>query len=356
MDKIVLVLSDIEVGDGSLTDDFIDDDAFCSFISSYLIHRYDHIPIEIVFNGDTFDFIKTGHNNLYPRYITDDISLKKLDLFAKAHPKFFAAVKKFLKKKKNSVIFICGNHDPDIMFNSVQKTLKKMLPGKVAFSGFYYKQGSVRIEHGSQLDLIFKVGKHSVITYNNKKILNLPFVTYIIFEHLMPIKKQYPLFERVSPKKLFLSKLKNLSRRFTVLNTKYFFKSLVKVIKNKEDPTYRLAGSYVRKMLMRMVNNHYDVAFDKMVRKFIKKTKGTEILIIGHSHKAREERIKDKFIINTGTWRDEYILSKYDNVIRAKSKHFAEVIITKNKIISARLIRYKSANKSIDINVFGHFQ
>lgn len=355
MDKIILVLSDIEVGDGSSTDDFIDDDIFCSFIGSYMIKRYNHIPIELVFNGDTFDFIKTHHNGHYPRYITDDISLAKLDSFKKAHPKFFNSIKDFLKKKKNRAIFIYGNHDPDLAFKSVQKKLQNFFGGNVIFSGFYYKQGSVRIEHGSQLDSIYKVGSHAIVTYNNKKILNLPFVTYIIFEHLIPIKKQYPLFERVSPKKLFLKKMPLLSRKFTILNTKYFFKSIRNIVKHKDDPTYNITKGYVRKMFFRLINRRYDVAFDKMVNRFLKKTKGTEILILGHSHKAKEHNVKNQTIINTGTWRDEYVLSKYNDLLKSKGKFFAEVIFTGNKLIGARLIKYKSVNKHIDIKIFDHF-
>ena len=171
----------------------------------------------------------------------------------------------------------------------------------------------------------------------------------------MPIKKQYPLFERVSPKQMFLKRLPLLSRKFTILNTKYFFKSLRNIVKHKDDPTYMLAKGYARRMFFRIINRRYDVAFDKMVNKFLKKTKGTEILILGHSHKAKEQNMKNKTLINTGTWRDEYVMSKYNELLKSKGKFFAEVIFTGNKLIGARLIKYKSVNKHVDIKIFDHF-
>lgn len=355
MDKIILVVSDIEIGDGSITDDFIDDELFCSFIDSYLIKRYDNIPIEIVFNGDTFDFIKTSHNNSYPRYITDDISLLKLNKFVNAHPRVFDSIRKFLKKKKNMAVFIYGNHDPDLAFESVQEKLKIILKGNILFSGFFYKQGNVHIEHGSQLDPIFKVNKQAVISYNNKNILNMPFITYVIFEHLIPFKKQYPLFERISPKKLFLNKVPYLSRKFALLNTKFFFKSIMSIVKKNKDPTYKISSNYIRRILFRIVNSYYDVSFDKLVKKSMKKMKGTEVLILGHSHKAKEERINNKSLINTGTWRDEYLLSKYDDILRPKSKYFAEVIMLGSKLIGARLIKYKSLSKTAHMDMIHHY-
>ena len=352
MDKIILVVSDIEIGDGSVVDDFIHDDIFCELIEYYMTKRYDDIPIEFVFNGDTFDFIKTSYKGDYTRYITDDISLHKLKMFQKSHPKFFAIMQKFLKEKKNSAIFIYGNHDPDLAFASVQEELKRILKGNVSFSGFCYKQGTVRIEHGAQLDFIFKVEKSPLVKYNGKWILNLPFVTYVIFEHLIHIKKGWPAFEKISPRKLFLKRVPQLSRKLTSMNIRYFFKTLIKVIKKGTDPTYKLPKKYIRKMLLRLVSQRYDVSFDRIISKFLKRLHGTEILIIGHSHKAKEERVKHKLIINTGTWRDEYIIQKKGNLLKPKSKHFAEVIMSNGKVLGARLIKFRSINKSLDLDIF----
>ncbi|MBS3108315.1 metallophosphoesterase [Candidatus Woesearchaeota archaeon] len=352
MDRIILVVSDIELGDGTIVDDFIYDDLFSSFIDSYLIKRYDDIPIELVFNGDTFDFIKTSHKGEYSRYITDSISLHKLSLFTRAHPKFFAAVSRFLRKKKNVAIFIYGNHDPDLAFENVQQKLKNILKGNVVFSGFYYKQGSVRIEHGAQLDLIYKVEKNPLIPYKGNLILNLPFVTYVIFEHLVRMKQKYPVFEAISPRKLFLKRTPYLSKQLIYSNVKYFLKTLVKIIKNGDDPTYKLPKGYFKKITSRLISRRYDVSFDRVISKFLKRLKGTDILILGHSHKAKEERVKHKLLINTGTWREEYILPKSGNLLKPKSKYFAEIIMAGNKVLGARLIKHKSINKYLDLDIF----
>ena len=102
MEKEIIVISDIEMGAGTLTDDFISDQALSRFILS--IGNKNH-PVDLVLNGDTFDFMKCpliiDDKETHPRHITKDVSISKLHLIHKAHEKVFEALRHFVASKKN---------------------------------------------------------------------------------------------------------------------------------------------------------------------------------------------------------------------------------------------------------------
>ena len=52
--KEIVILGDIEIGGGNLTDDFISDNAFYELVNSYCSKKN---PVDLVLNGDTFDFL-----------------------------------------------------------------------------------------------------------------------------------------------------------------------------------------------------------------------------------------------------------------------------------------------------------
>ena len=95
-DRLLVVMSDIEMGNGGHTDDFPHSDFLGELIVSYNGPRYRDLPVELVFNGDTFDLLKTPWRGACPSHITAAIALGKLAQVAAAHPAFFAALRTFL--------------------------------------------------------------------------------------------------------------------------------------------------------------------------------------------------------------------------------------------------------------------
>ena len=100
MKKEIIILGDIEMGGGTLTDDFISDDALSAMIRSISKNKH---QTDLVLNGDTFDFLKCPYildgNKSFPRHISEEISLSKLDLMYTAHQLVFKALKFFTKNK-----------------------------------------------------------------------------------------------------------------------------------------------------------------------------------------------------------------------------------------------------------------
>ena len=88
MQKLTLIFSDTEFGEGNATDDFVEDELLIETISKNF-HYGKEYPIDFIFNGDTFDFLKAPYKGKYPRHITEKISLWKLEEIQKAHLLFF---------------------------------------------------------------------------------------------------------------------------------------------------------------------------------------------------------------------------------------------------------------------------
>ncbi|MBU1111889.1 MAG: metallophosphoesterase, partial [Nanoarchaeota archaeon] len=211
--KEIIILGDVEMGGGTLTDDFVSDKALSELILELANKPH---PVDIVFNGDTFDLLKCpiiieALNNegqpiqkrAFPRHITEEISLQKLKLVHQAHKPVFGALGDYLKKSNKHVFFVLGNHDHDLMFKGVQKEIKNILCDKnrdirnqVHFPGLKYRYGQVLAEHGHQYDFLNQVDiEHWYLIYKNKRILNIPWVSFGVVSKFMEMKEQHPLME-----------------------------------------------------------------------------------------------------------------------------------------------------------------
>ena len=96
-DRLVVSLSDLEIGPGGRFDDVPDASFVASVIRSYAEAPFRSIAVDLVFNGDTFDLLKTPVDGGYPVHITSEIGVHKLERVLDAHPEFVEAVQAFLR-------------------------------------------------------------------------------------------------------------------------------------------------------------------------------------------------------------------------------------------------------------------
>ena len=216
MKKLSLVFSDIEVGGGDVFDDFVEEDLFCKVLRAHFEEAKQYNS-EIILNGDIFDFLKCTYKGKHPRHITEKISLYKLNRMHKAHPKFFKLLRDWMANSpKSRIVFVLGNHDFDLIFPGVQEKLKEFIVGKneswkerIIFPGFYYENGIIAAEHGSQLDTFFKVDPQNLVSnipnkYVQEPFLVLPWGYNGIYDHFIHLKKAFPILEKLYPKEKIL--------------------------------------------------------------------------------------------------------------------------------------------------------
>lgn len=151
------------------TKEFFIDQALVEFLSEIEIKANGN-PVELILNGDIFDFdsvmalpvkpiyelhwIET-RRGLFPK---EDRSVFKMSVILEEHVVFIDALRAFIKKG-HSLVIIPGNHDVELHFQKVQDLFYKVLDlseydkQRVRFvKWFYISEGDTLVEHGHQQD------------------------------------------------------------------------------------------------------------------------------------------------------------------------------------------------------------
>jgi len=357
--KLTVVFSDIEIGSGTVTDDFVEDELFKETIIS-LIKDSRKQETDLVLNGDVFDFLKVPYGHIYPRHVTEKISLAKLEDIIKAHPKFFLVLRKFLKASKtNKVIFVVGNHDYDIVYPKVQKRIKdelckedKVLRKRVVFPGFEFTDGLVHIEHGSQLDSFFRVDPSNFLHPGTKWLpepfLLLPWGVNVFYDVVIHMKEEFPLTERLQPKEVLIKKLPwKLKKQLVFGIVFYIIKSFfVTQFTERHDPLRRFRAADFWLYVKPFFKMDFHLSFLNMARRKLA-LHDFKVISVGHNHTSSVYKIGDKTILNTGNWRDEYFYSSEIDEFIPKIKSYGYVLHDKNKVIKCELREVVSKQSNI---------
>ncbi len=353
--KQILVFGDIEMGAGNLTDDFISDKTL-----SHLIHcfaRREH-PIDLVLNGDIFDFLKCPSQlfpkTLYPRHVTKEISLAKLDLIYKAHTPVFEALKNFTSNKDKVIYFIIGNHDQDIVYKEVQEEIKRLLGSSpnIKFPGLKYTSDGVYVEHGHQHDFFFKMNFENLfLNHEGKSILNFPFITFGLITSFMRMKEEHPFLERVLPRPALLSHHHVIAKKVRLETVRYFIKSLLFYpFRFYSDPTYSFPTNFVRELFKQLRAFTWDV--NDITQIFKKKTRRARyhIYVLGHIHEKRLTKSKRRVIIHPGSWRDEYDFQSKTRELVPRTKRYVEINLEEGQEAKFELIDTPTERHILDFD------
>lgn len=181
----IVVLSDLHIGRGrnpatgryhSLETFFFDDD-----LRRFLKHQAAEskargVPLRVVFNGDTFDFLRTepssdpGASRREQRFGADLSPERAAELVTQSlegHPGLVAAFADVVEAG-NEVVMLPGNHDLEVQFEAVQSCIRAAVRVQLQARGvatvdeavarfrfapwFHHEPGRIWIEHGCQYD------------------------------------------------------------------------------------------------------------------------------------------------------------------------------------------------------------
>lgn len=329
-------MGDIEMGAGNLTDAFISDRALAEVIRSL---AQKDLPVDLVLNGDTFDFLKCPSQivpiTVYPRHITKAVSLAKLQLIYQAHRLVFDALKEFASVPNHRVYFILGNHDQDLVYPEVQQEIQHLLGNteQVIFPGLHYEQHQVYIEHGHQYDFLFQMNYQNIfLKHKGDSILNFPFVTFGLIDEFMRLNEQHPFLERIFPRPALLTHHRVVAREVNKRTVGYFLKSLLYYpFRFYSDPTYTFPTNILRQLFRRIKTLNWDV--DDITTIFRKKAKLTrnKIYVLGHIHEKYLQKKKNQVIIHPGSWRDEYDFNPKTRELLPRMKRYVAITVTNNE-------------------------
>jgi len=150
------------------TREFFFDDDFQRFLD-HIVEKAEHNKIELILNGDIFDFDSVMTLPQEPTFRVSWLERKrtleaasekatfKVQTIVNTHRLFFDSLKEFINKG-NKVVFVIGNHDVELHFKDVQEFLyqtlglNKSIDSLQFVEWFYISNYDTLIEHGNQYD------------------------------------------------------------------------------------------------------------------------------------------------------------------------------------------------------------
>lgn len=349
-DRLVVVFSDIEMGAGGRYDDFPRSDFLAEVIRSYGRDPYRWLAVDLVFNGDTFDLLKTSSRGGWPTHITRDIALEKLEQVAGSHPAFFEAVRDHLHDdpERRRVFFVAGNHDLELFFPEVQALVRKRcaIEENVFFPGHEMSLGRVHIEHGSQLDPLFTVNPERPFleSKSGERILRLSWAAVALLDIAIPLQPLLYHHDRLKPRELVLELIPEvrelLTGEFWTYWTRRYFRDLV-----AGDPLKSVSWTMLKELVRRHVSQEADVAMGDAPQRRMIESELFDLYLVGHQHEPGLWNHGRRRVLRTGCVRDEFMLAERGRVQIPINKTWAEVYLRGEDVVRSQLIDHVSPER-----------
>lgn len=341
-DRLVVVFSDIEMGAGGPYDDFPRSDFLAEVIRGYGRDPYRWLPVDLVFNGDTFDLLKTSSRGGWPTHITRDIAIDKMERVAAAHPAFFEAVRDHLRgDERRRVFFIVGNHDMELLFPEVQAAVRERLGASpnVEFPGLEMSLGRVHVEHGSQLDPLFYVDPERVFIGQRSatRILGLSWAAVALLEVAIPLQPLFYHHDRLKPKELLLELIPEvkelLTNEFWTYWTRRYLRDLV-----SGDPLKSVSWTMLKELVRRLVSWDVEVQMGDTLQRRMMESEIFDLYVVGHQHEPGWWSHGNRKVIRTGCLRDEFQISERGRVQTPINKTWAEVFMHGEEVVRSHIV------------------
>lgn len=310
-----LIISDFHLGKGrhlpdgspNLLEDFSADRQFIEFLDYHCQGPYRKAEVELIINGDFFNLLQVDYRDKFTDVITESDALHKTMRILKGHEELFEKLAEFSREPHHSVTFILGNHDPGLLWEGVQETLRLRLGGRVKFVMEAYYFDGVHVEHGNQYLADNRYNRKQYFLNKDlpEPIINLPFGSFFLIHYLNEIKKERPYIDKVYPFAMY--------QRWALIHDTWFairsaFKIAVWFFKFilTPNPARQLTVGQVLRIL-RETTVHPKL--HKEAKRILLTHKDCRIVVFGHTHQHVYMRFAPgKEYFNTGTWNEKISL------------------------------------------------
>ena len=316
--KFKLITSDMHLSAGRFLDgipnpheDFFFDREFCEFMEYFSTGPYgDDVEVQLILNGDVFDFLNVPSQGDFPDYITSDLAIERLHAILKGHPEVVKAFKAFIAKPGKSILYNIGNHDMDFFFPAVREEFCRIIGGEnwkkekiwVNADKEFLEYDGIQIHHGNQFEAVHRANYEKPFVTENlpEPILYLPWGSVYVIKIINRLKWELDHIDKVKPAKLFMLfglfvhpmviiKL-FLFSAFYFLNTRFVY-----------NPRRRANLANTLAIMKEEITPFYGLEDD--ARTLLDQNPHIHTVIFGHTHGAMQRYYSDgKTYINTGTW------------------------------------------------------
>lgn len=340
-DRLIVSISDFELGDGTLFDDFPQSEWAADLLMRWAHPRYRDVPIDLVLNGDTFDFSKTHLDGKHPHIVDEAVALARLGRIAEAHQPFLQALGQLLVSGSapRQVYFVTGNHDFELAFPAVQKVIRNLIgrPEQVHFPGLQLQLGPVHFEHGAQHDAMFQIdASQPFIEHEGRQILNLPWGTVALAQTVMPYQAALFHLDRVKPKPILLERVPEAQTWMAALFKQYWTRDYLRDLIFTRDPLKRLSWPMIKELLKRFTSMNADVQLDLGAGAWLHDWSRPPVTVVGHVHEPSLWTYGHRRVIQTGCIRNEFVIGEGDDLWLCP-KSFAELYLDGDRISGVAL-------------------
>ncbi|MCO4745341.1 MAG: hypothetical protein KC912_11180 [Proteobacteria bacterium] len=339
MSRLVVVMSDIEMGAGCELDDFPHSEWLGQRLLAYVDGNDG--AVDFVFNGDTFDFLKTSVDGAYPNRITAAVALAKLERVQAAHPAFFDALRTILLDDRGprSVSFLLGNHDMELAFPQVQRAIRDAIGEAVRFPGFSLEMGELHIEHGMQADSMFQVEPGELfIRHRGEPVLALPWGAVSLIDVALPLQHRLYDLDRVKPRQRVLALLPEVNDLLLNAYWQYWTQDWWQDYWAGEDPSKRISWTMAREVAYRFSTHDTSLHLGQAYKKLMRERDDLRVCVIGHLHQSHVWTWLDRRVLTTGCLRDEFAIDEDGGLERRLPKSWAEIRMDGDIVRSAQLV------------------
>lgn len=343
-DRLVVSFSDIEMGAGGPYDDFPRSDFLAEIVRSYGRDPYRWLNVDLVFNGDTFDLLKTSYRGGFPHHVTRDIAIDKIERVAAAHGVFFDQLREFLREdpERRRAFFVVGNHDMELLFPEVQTMIRERVgaPESVYFPGLSLSLGRLHVEHGSQLDALFRVDPDRPFIHrrDGEVLLNLSWAAVALLDVAIPLQPLLYHHDRLKPRDLVLELIPEAKELLTSEFWTYWTRRYWREVWAGDDPLKTVSWTMLKELVRRLVSWDAEVAMGDDLQRRMVRSDDFDLYLVGHQHEPGWWSHGSRKVLRTGCMRDEFMLADRGAVQIPINKTWAEVYMSGPEVVRSHLV------------------
>lgn len=338
----IAVYSDIEMGAGGELDDFPHSDWLADELVAQSEGPWRDLEVDVVFNGDTFDFLKTPYQGAHPHHVTRGVALAKAATVAEAHPRFFEALRALLAHPvPRRLHFVVGNHDAELVLPEVQGLLHALCGYRdgVLFPGFSTRIGQVHLEHGHQQDPLFRVNpERTTVRWEGQDVLDISWASVALLDAVMPLHRWFYFYDRLRPNARVMELVPELREMLMAVGRHYWTHDFARAFFQSKDPLLRLNWSMVREVFRRFATAYTDVDLDHAWLESTVDAEDATLFVLGHLHRNEIRLHGHKRIQVVGCYRDEYWLGEDGRTYTPLLKPHLEIDLDGDRVVGQQLV------------------
>jgi UDP-2,3-diacylglucosamine pyrophosphatase LpxH len=312
--KYKLIISDLHLNTGQTPghlnpyESFGADDKLSEFLRYYSTDFYEDEDVELIIDGDFYDFLQVKVEGGFPDQVTESIAVQKIKACMDGHPKVHKALQEFIRAPHKRITVIPGNHDWDLVFPKVQESFRERLAGsktdtRVQFvcDREYYQFDGIQVHHGMQFEAMqYHNFREQFLTNDGSEpILNMPWGSIFVMKVITRLKEERPYVDKIRPFWAYLIRALVFDPIFAMkvlfLATIYFIKTRLLTFKHFRS---RLRQTW---LIMREAEAYPDLGHK--VRHLFEQHPEVHTIVLGHTHIPQVRRYEgDRQYINTGCW------------------------------------------------------